>query len=162
MQTIRPSGGDHASRSLFSVARRNRPTNQTQQGALCRQSSGSDVNSGILISVLIASKFPATRTHSAGRRGNALMSRASSPNCRERRATRMTGPSGGGRSCSCRGSSFHVSLEYSQHSCLHDPDNRGVEPVVEEASKPSRAEGLIPADNEAGAPARQFSQQESP
>src|SRR5262249_39798794 len=38
--------------------------------------------------------------------------------------------------------SFDVSLEYGHHSCLHDPDNRGVEPVGREASKPLRAEGL--------------------
>ena len=66
------------------------------------------------------------------------------------------------RLVSCTGGSFDVSIEYGQHSCLHDPDNRGLEPVVEESSKPSRAESLITADNETGASARQLSQPEAP
>ena len=57
MQAVRLSGGDRASRSLFRVARRNRRPDQTQPGILCRRSSGSDVSSGIRISVLIVSKF---------------------------------------------------------------------------------------------------------
>ena len=60
------------------------------------------------------------------------------------------------------GRSFDVSLEYGQHPCLHDPDNRGKEPVEDETSKPARAEDLITADHQTCAPAGQLIQQEAP
>ena len=63
---------------------------------------------------------------------------------------------------SCPGRSFDVPFEYGQHARLHRPDNGHVEPVVGEAFKPSRAEGLITADDQTSSPVRQLVQQEGP
>jgi hypothetical protein len=63
---------------------------------------------------------------------------------------------------SCVGPSFDIPLEHGQRTCLHNPDNRDIEPIGVEASKPSRTEGFITADNKARAPARQLVQQETP
>jgi hypothetical protein len=41
----------------------------------------------------------------------------------------------------CLRRSFDVPLEHSQHARLHRPHNRDIEPIVDEAFKPSRADG---------------------
>ncbi len=60
------------------------------------------------------------------------------------------------------GGSFDVPPEYGQHTCLHGPDNREIEPVEDETSKPSRTDGLVAADDQTCPPAGQFVQQETP
>ena len=94
-----------------------------------------------------------TRTAPAIRENRARSAASSCVSTNQGRSSgqRLTSPSAG--------RSFDVALEHGQHSCLHDPDNRE---IGGEASKPSRAEGFIAADNETCAPARQFVQQETP
>ena len=60
---------------------------------------------------------------------------------------RLCGPSRGDRLRSCAACSFDISLEYGQHAGRHDPDNREVEPIENEAFEPSRPERLITAGN---------------
>src|SRR5664280_510280 len=67
-----------------------------------------------------------------------------------------------GRAWSCIGRSFDIPLEHRQHARLHDPGDGDVEPVEDEASKPSWADCLVAADDKTCAPARQFVQQEAP
>ena len=71
-------------------------------------------------------------------------------------------PFRGDRLRSCPGRSFDLAFEYGQHAGLHRPDNRDVEPIVGEAFKPPRSEGLITADDKAGAVAGQLIKQEGP
>jgi hypothetical protein len=60
------------------------------------------------------------------------------------------------------GGSLDVSLEYRQHPCLHDPDDRRKDPRVEEALQPSRLDCLVTADDQACASIWQLRQQEAP
>src|ERR1700680_3425795 len=60
------------------------------------------------------------------------------------------------------GCSLDVPLEHCHHACLHDPDHRDIEPRSDEALDPSRAEGLITADDKTSAPPRQLLELEGP
>src|SRR5436190_5202115 len=76
--------------------------------------------------------------------------------------SRLDGLPGTARLRSRPGRSFNVPFEYGQHAGLHRPDNRNIEPIVDEPLQPPRAEGLVPADDKTCAPVRQLIQQEGP
>src|SRR5664279_791810 len=66
------------------------------------------------------------------------------------------------RPWSCIGRLFDVPLEHYQHARLHYPGDGDVEPVEDEASKPTWTDGLVAANDQTRVPARKLVQQEAP